>query len=164
MRQSVIRLAVALATFFAGVTSARLPDALFFAHDSDSPALGEAEQEVLRVERAYLRAHTERDAATLDRILADEFTLGPVFGEVTPKAPRLRLMSDPAFTFLAIDTEGVRVRVEGDTALVTGTATLTARYRNREFTSPAYGYAREYVKRDGRWQVVNVRITLPSWR
>ena len=164
MQQTVIRLAVALATFFAGVTSAQLTKLLPSADGFGAASGTEAEQEVLRVERAYLRAHTERDAATLERVLAEEFTLGPVYGEVTTKAARLRLMNNPDFAFREIDTDGVRVSVRGETAVVTGQATLTARYRGREFTSPTYGYEREYVRRDGRWQVVNVRITRSAWR
>ena len=50
------------------------------------------------------------------------------------------------------------VEVNGDTATVKGTAYIQTRYNDEEYISPTYRFTRNYEKRDGRWQIVSVRI------
>ena len=161
MQHLAVRLSVALVTFFIGISTSyitNLRPAAHFSTVSDS----EAAQEVLAVEREYIRAHTERDVAALKSILADDFTIGPamLMGRARTKASRLALLASPNFTFVSIDTRDVKVQVDGDEAVVTGQAVARSRYRDRDFTSPEYDFVRSYQRRQGRWQVVSVQIIL----
>ena len=154
MRHLAIRIPVALATFLIGLAAAGLTSA----PRPDAASYSEAEREVLQVEREYVRAHLERDVSSLDRILADDFVLGPVMGRVTTKAARLELLRDPDFEYLSFDPAEVKVEVGDDKAVVTGVATLRVRYADRVFRSPRYGFTRLYEKRQGRWQITSVEI------
>ena len=160
MQHLAIRLSVAIVTFLVGITTADIAHLLPAPHSGTD---SEAVREVLSVEREYIRAHHERDIGELDRILADEFVIGPTMGRVRTKASRLALLANPDFTFVSIDTDDVEVQVDGDEAVVTGQANVTCRYRGRESTSPDYGFIRTYQKREGRWQVVSVQI-IPAER
>ena len=158
MQRIIIRLSVALVTFLAGITTTHLPGVSRPGTPRATISNAQAEQEVLAVEREYIRAHTERDVAALDRILADEFVIGPMMGRVRTKEARLALVANPDFTFDAIETDDVRVRASGDEATVSGRARVSGRYGDREFTSPVYGFIRSYERREGRWQIRYVQI------
>ena len=154
MQRFTIRLIVALATFFIGITTATVPTAFRFGVTTDV----KEEQELLKVERDYIDAHVQRNTALLDRVLADDFTITRFGGRVTNKAERMALVEDPDFKFISIDTDHVRVQTDGDQAVVTGQAVLRGRYQDREFISPRYKFTRIYHRRQGRWQVVAVQL------
>ncbi|HEX8721309.1 MAG TPA: nuclear transport factor 2 family protein [Pyrinomonadaceae bacterium] len=149
MRYFATRVPAALIAFVFGVASANLA-----AYVTSTPE----ERAVLEVEREYVRAHLERDAAALGRVLADDFSM---FGGRVNKEHRLALLNNPFFAFTALDTSDVQVVVDGKDAMITGTARLTTRVRGRELTTPRYGYTRHLVKRGGRWQIVSCEFTLP---
>jgi ketosteroid isomerase-like protein len=160
MQRQALHIFVSLVTFLIGLAAA----GLWPAYHTGLLSYSRAEQEVLSVERAYLDAHVERDAAALDRLLSDDFTFLHGGRYVSTKAERLALIENPDFSFLSIDTDKVDVSVNGDQALVTGEAVVRGRYKEREFVSPPYRYQRVYEKRQGRWQVVSVEATRFMWR
>ncbi len=161
MQHLAVRLVVSVITFIVGITTT----GLLSAHRSDTSGSNSAlKQEVLRIERQYLDAHVQRDAATLNRILADDFAFTHRRGRYTNKAERLALVQNSDFHFEAIDTRGVDVKVNGDRAIVMGQATVTGQYKDRIFTSPPYGFIRVYQKRQGRWQVAAVQVTRAAWQ
>lgn len=154
MKYLAIRIVVALSTFVIGLAATTLLAPLNFIAASN----GEAKQEILRVEREYIRAHLERDTATLDSILTDEFSIRDSWGGGSTKARRLALLDNPAFAFEAIDTDNVRVEVNGESATVTGEAFIRSRYDDEQMIGPSYRFTRRYEKREGRWQIVSVRV------
>lgn len=154
MKFYAIRLIVAFTTFVMGLTSATVLNVF----RSDVVSNGESTQAILQLEREYIQAHLHRDTATLDRLLADEFTIKRIYGRGTNKSQRLALLKNPDFAFESINTDDVEVKVNGDSATVTGEAIVQGRYEDREFTSPLYGFIREYEKRQGRWQIVSVKV------
>ena len=153
MRSYVIRLSIAFATFLVGATAANLLNVSFFG----APARGGAEREVLAVEREYIRAHTERDVAALERVLADDFTS---FGGRVRKSHRLAMLANPFFKVATLTTEDVEVRVRGNSARLSGTARMSGSFRGREFNIPPYNFTRSYEKRDGRWQIVSCEYSV----
>jgi ketosteroid isomerase-like protein len=157
MQRNIIYLFVSIATFLTGtIITAPWRTA---EHAAPQPAsYTAAEQELLSIERRYLDAHVERDAAALDSILADDFIIANSRGRVSDKASRLALVEDSDFTFVNIETFDVDAHVNGDEGVVTGSATVTGRYQDREFQSPPYRFIRRYEKRQGRWQIVSVQF------
>ncbi len=153
MKFYALRLIVALTTFVIGLTSATVLNAFRF----DTATSSAAQQEILQIERQYVQAHLQKDTATLDNILADEFTISS-YRRVTNKDQRLALLRNQYFAFESINTDEVKVDVNGDNATVTGEAVVQGRYGDREFTSPTYRFIREYEKRQGLWQIVSVRV------
>ena len=145
------RLPVALVTFFIGIAAANLGarvwpgNAAVAAHNAD-------ERAVLEVEREYIRAHTERDVAALERVLADDFTS---FNGRVRKEQRLALLANPLFVVTSLETDDVSVGVDGDEAWVAGRARMSGSFRGRDFSTPHYRFTRRYVKREGRWQIVS---------
>jgi len=54
----------------------------------------------------------------------------------------------------SLRSEGVRVRVYGETAVVTGLSVSADRWAGREFAERKLRYILVFVRRDGRWQIV----------
>ena len=115
-------------------------------HDSDDA------QQVRRLEQDLIEAFRRNDAASLDRIMADDFVFTDPLGSSITKERWLAELGSGVFAFESVEMEEPRVRMAGDAALVTGIVTLQAR-------SPAGGYNGRfgvvdvYMKRAGRWQL-----------
>src|SRR5437588_1545312 len=129
------RLPVALVNFIIGITTANLTAQLWPSAESRTAD----ERAVLEVEREYIRAHTERDVAALDRVLAGDFTS---FGGRVRKEQRLAMLANPYFVVRSIATDGVSVSVRGDEAWVSGRAQMSGSFRGSDFTTPQYEFTR----------------------
>lgn len=156
MTRYAIRLSATLATFLIGISVTNFLYALPFGTTS----YGDAEREVLSVEREYVRAYLERDVVALERVLADDFTS---FRGRLNKEHRLALLANPLFTVTSLSTKDVSVRVSGDEAWLSGSARMSGSFRGREFNSPRYGYIRRLERREGRWQIVSCEFSFSRW-
>jgi len=130
------------------------------------PAVGQqtkklgAEQELLKLQREWLDAYQKHDAAALERIEADDFTLTEGDGKVTTKAEDVASVKNakPPQPDDAFDVQDVKVRLYGDTAVLIGRVII--RYRNKgQMVAEQYRYTDTYLKRRGRWQVVASQLT-----
>ncbi|MFP5264994.1 MAG: DUF4440 domain-containing protein [Blastocatellia bacterium] len=126
--------------------------------ESKTPAAGPsaAEQELLKVERAWLDAYLNRDAAAMEQIESDDFTITHADGRVITRAEEIaNLKKAPAGdSSVSFSTENTRVRLYGDTAILTGVFV----YKSKDSTERSR-YTDVYVKRNGRWQVVASHLT-----
>jgi len=103
--------------------------------------------------RAWDEASVKGDAATLDRLLAAEFTF---VGGVRRAAylDIVRSKSTDTYVESAV-SENVQVQVYGDAAVVTATGVTKGKNRGQPYES-RYLFMDVWVKRDGRWQCVKV--------
>ena len=114
-----------------------------------------AAQEVLKTEREQRDAYLQRDIEKTERLVADEFILTnnrdignkkTLIGSLRSSEP------DPTLTLTAEDT---RVTINGDTAIVIGRRVERRRREDNNREGVAYArYARTYIKRQGRWQLL----------
>jgi ketosteroid isomerase-like protein len=134
-----------------------------------STSVGAVEQELLKLERDWLDAYTKRDVAAMDRIEADDFMITFPDSSVRTKADEIANLKKPAPEgqppiFMTADT---KVRVYGDTAVLTGKVIMKGTYAEGPKKGQDYNiqsrYTDVYVKRNGRWQVVASHLTgLPA--
>ena len=109
--------------------------------------------QVLKLEQVWMRAAQSRDIRALSRILSDDYLDINYRGMVRDKAdalhaPNLRIK---AYT-QKLNQE--RVRVYGNTAIVTGRGLLTTSKRHY-----AWRFTDVFVRRDGRWRAVSSQET-----
>lgn len=133
--------------------------------DATSTATGSVEQDLLKLERDWLDAYTKRDVAAMERIEADDFMITFADGAMRTKADEIASIKQPAPAgpppiFM---TEDTKVRLYGDTAVLTGKVIMKGTYaegsRKGEGYNLQYRYTDVYVKRSGRWQVVASHLT-----
>ena len=119
-----------------------------------------AERDLLKLQRQWLDAYEKHDADAVGRIEADGFTLTEADGKVTTKAEDVTGVrkSKPPQPDDAWDTEDVKVRLYGNTAVLTGV--VISKYRNKgQLVAEGYRYTDTYIKRRGKWQVVASQLT-----
>lgn len=122
---------------------------------SATPAESSAEIEkaLTQMERDWIEAGHKKDKATLERMMADDWV------GITDEAKAFTRTESVANS-LAADSQlesytldPLKVRVFGDTAIVTGGDTEKSRFKGKD-TSGHYVWTDVFVKRNGRWQAV----------
>jgi ketosteroid isomerase-like protein len=119
-------------------------------------AQSQAEQEVRKLERAWLDAYEQLDAKAMDAVVADDFTITFPDGSIQTKPQILNMIKAPRRpnqSSLRFYTEDVQSRVYGDTVILIGRV-VTERRQNGNSMKEENRYTDTYVKRGGRWQVV----------
>ncbi|HYG78968.1 MAG TPA: nuclear transport factor 2 family protein [Pyrinomonadaceae bacterium] len=138
---------VALAVASCGASAAR---------QAPPPKLTGAEEEVRRLERRWLDAYEQNDAAAMERIVADDFTITFPNGAMQTK-PQLMAMikapRGPGQPRMKFYTEGVQSRAYGDTVILLGRV-VSEYERDGKAVKEQSRYTDTYVRRNGRWQVV----------
>ena len=126
---------------------------------------GSVEQELLKLEGEWLDAYLKHDVAAMERIEADDFMITFPDGRVMTKADEIANLKKPAPagpgpTFMTADT---KVRIYGDTAILTGKFIQKGTYADGPRKGQDYNiqerYTDVYVKRNGRWQVVSSHLS-----
>jgi uncharacterized protein (TIGR02246 family) len=128
---------------------------------SSAAQLSRSEREVRSLEREWLDAYEQHDAAAMDRILADDFKLVQSGGAVQTKADILAALKsarDPRRSEPKFSTEDVQSRVEGDTVILTGRF-IQRMERDGQTRTMEARYTDTYVTRNGRWQVGASQLT-----
>ncbi len=120
--------------------------------------IGSDEHEIRRVESEWGDAFEQRDFATLDRIMHDEYILTDPLGNVRGKAESLAALATNEVRFDSTRSDNVKVYINGDTAVVTGRSTFRGRYRGWSMAGK-YQYTDVLVKRSGTWQAMSSHIT-----
>ncbi|HZN11258.1 MAG TPA: nuclear transport factor 2 family protein [Blastocatellia bacterium] len=124
----------------------------------------QAEQALRQIEVEVASALLKGETAVLDRLWADEHTFTPPNGMVISKAGHLAMFKSGDLRYESLKLDEIKVRVYGDTATVSGRATVKGKVWDHEFDGQDR-YLTVYVKRQGRWQQaasVAVRIAPPA--
>ncbi len=115
----------------------------------------EIEQQLRQMNDEWIKALVRRDANTLNRIMADDFFFAyPLEGD-----DRDQFVSDVVSGELVVahlNRENVRVRIWGNTAVLTGHDSAKWFYKGREFTGN-YKIIHVYACRNEQWQLVAVQ-------
>jgi ketosteroid isomerase-like protein len=114
---------------------------------------------LLRVEADWNEAVVRRDAAALERILADGFVLVWVDGSVSGKRELIDAVKSRKAEIDPFTTQGVTVRFYGRTAVVVGAFSQTARLGERRETH-TFRYTDVYHRQFGHWRAVSAHATL----
>jgi ketosteroid isomerase-like protein len=112
------------------------------------------ETTIIGLEKKWADAIVKRDMATLNELIADDFTGTSWAGNTYSKTNAIEDIEFRVYVAESIDLEGMNVKVFGDTAVVTLSQVEKSKYENRD-CSGRYGYTDVWVKRDGRWQAVS---------
>jgi uncharacterized protein (TIGR02246 family) len=114
---------------------------------------GSVEQTIRRLDDERIQAQIHADAATLDRIYADDFIgVGPS-GTVRTKPQVLSDFTSGELKFQSITTDEVRIRIYGNTALETGRSTMIGEDKGKAVPRDNR-FTRVWVKQHGRWRLV----------
>jgi uncharacterized protein (TIGR02246 family) len=130
--------------------------------NSDQPmpgmtADGAEERALLEIERGFVTAAKNRDMAFFERALAKEYTQF-ADGKPVNVAAQLAEIRAGNVQFESLTMRDVRTHVVGDAAIVSMAAESKGTYKGKPFSEKSKGVD-FFVKRDGRWQIVNSQMT-----
>jgi ketosteroid isomerase-like protein len=117
-------------------------------------ARGTDVQQLQRLEQVWNQAHENGDADALDKLWADDLEVDVPRMAVMSKADALSFARSGRMKFLHYATSDLRVRVYGDTAVVSGRLQRTRSMNGKEI-SDDWRFTKVYVKQAQQWRVVS---------
>ncbi|MBV9924824.1 MAG: nuclear transport factor 2 family protein [Acidobacteria bacterium] len=160
MTKSWIALAaLAVALFFAPAARAQAPE---FQRMKGVSEQQQAVDAVLRLEREIMDAVCEKDLKALERVLAEGFVYRSLDVEVN-RADFLKNIGALPGRMLSVEGEGLRVRVFGETAVLTGVQRSVLRTEDGAEHEGRTAFTDVFVKRGRRWQLALAHgVELPN--
>ena len=116
------------------------------------------EEQIKSIEEERNRAILSGDAATLDRMTAEDYTFITLRGELRTKAEIVKGFQSGAFKYESRTISELKVRVYGDTAVVTGRSTQKGEENGKDYSGD-YRFTRVYVRDKGHWMTVALQTT-----
>jgi len=122
----------------------------------------EAEEKLLKIEKEFAQAIICNDLEGIGRIVADEWIIIDPNGDIVDRTRFFEVTKSGALTHDMMESEDFRVRVYGDSAVVTGLTRTKGKFMGQEFSTQERA-TDVFVKRDDRWQCVLTHLTrLPN--
>jgi ketosteroid isomerase-like protein len=128
--------------------------------DKTSTERVSAEQELIKLENRWNDAIVKHDWAFFDQILADDYISTDFDGNVGTKADFLEFLRSGESVIASSIVDDMKVRIYGDTAVVTGrTTTVNEQYQGKDL-SGQYRWTDTWVKDSlGRWRCVAEHVS-----
>jgi len=115
--------------------------------------------QILALELAHNNAIARGDVAAVRRMTSDDFTFITQRGFLIGREQMLSGLAGGEFHYEYRELSDLKVRVYGDSAVVTGLSLHTVQQNGKESTD-AYRYTRVYVRKAGQWLAVAWQVTL----
>ena len=116
------------------------------------------QEELLKLENEFAQAVTNNDADAVDGFLADDWIIVDPDGNIIDKARFLGVIKSGALSHEMMESANLRVRLYGNTAVVTGLTTTKGKFMGQDFTSCERA-TDIFVKQNDRWQCVFTQLT-----
>jgi ketosteroid isomerase-like protein len=121
-------------------------------------AASSVEDEIKKLEEIRNQAVLHGDVAALDRMTSDNYTFVTLRGEMRTKSDILKGFASGSFHYESRQIWDLKVRVYGDTAVVTGRSIQKGMENGKDYSGD-YWFTRVYVKQNGRWLTVALQTT-----
>jgi ketosteroid isomerase-like protein len=116
------------------------------------------QKEVVKLENEFARAVANNDAGALDGLLANDWIIVDPDGSIVDKARFLEVIKSGALSHESMESTDLRVRLYGNTAVVTGLTTTKGKFMGQDFASCERA-TDIFVKQTDRWQCVFTQLT-----
>jgi ketosteroid isomerase-like protein len=115
--------------------------------------------QVEKLEDVWRQAQLNGDAATMDKLLSDDYVGINMNGQVVTKMQQLERMRNRQLLLTKIDLDDVKVKLIGTTAIVTSRAEIVGTNDGVSVLG-TYRYTRIYSRMlNGEWKITNFEAT-----
>ncbi len=124
----------------------------------ESREQGKVKQQLIELEKEWTRTIVKNDADSIGPFMSDDWCIIHADGSVMDRSRFLSLIESGNVTHDLMELDDWRVRVYGDTGVVTSKGKSKGKYKGRAFST----YERStsvYARIDGRWQCVLTQLT-----
>ena len=118
----------------------------------------DVEDELLKLEKEFAEAIVSNDLEGIGRLVTEDWIIIGPNGEIVDRARFFEVIKSGALTHDLMESEDFRVRVYGDSAVVTGVTCTKGKFMGQEFSTQERA-TDVFVKRDRRWQCVLTHLT-----
>jgi ketosteroid isomerase-like protein len=118
----------------------------------------EAEEELLKLEKEFAETIVKNDVARLGRLVADDWVIVDPNGEIVDRARFFEVIKSGSLTHETMESEDVRIRIYGDSAVITAVTRTKGKFMGQEFSTQERA-TDVFVKRDGQWRCVITHLT-----
>lgn len=119
------------------------------------------EEELLKLEKEFAQAIVKNDAEAIGQFLANDWIIIDADGDIIDKSRFLGVVQSGALTHEMMESDDVRVRIYGDTAVVSGLTRTKGRFMGQDFSTQERA-TDVFVRQNGRWQCVVSQLTRSS--
>jgi ketosteroid isomerase-like protein len=116
---------------------------------------------VKKLETDRAAASVKGDVAIMEKQTSDDYTFINLYGQMSDKSQMVNGFKTGRTKLTSNELSDVKVRVYGDTAIVTGKADIKGTLAGKETSGPIM-FTRVYVKKGGSWQSVAFQQTRVS--
>jgi ketosteroid isomerase-like protein len=117
------------------------------------------EKQVLQVINQWRDAMLVRDMNTLDKIFSDDVIITTFDGSTRGKKEELEAVKpNPDLKTLSIGNKYIRIKVYGQTAVVTALTEMQSSFRGRKMDI-FFRFTSVFAKKKGRWRMVALQTT-----
>jgi len=122
----------------------------------------EAEEELLKMENEFAEAIVRNDLEGIGGLVADDWIIIEPDGGIVDRKRFFEVITSGALTHEMMESEDLRVRVYGDSAVVTAVTRAKGKFMGQEFSTQERA-TDVFVKCEGRWRCVLTHLTrLPN--
>jgi ketosteroid isomerase-like protein len=116
------------------------------------------EEELLELEKAFAQAIVSNNLEGIGRLVTEDWIIIDPNGEIVDRARFFEVIKSGALTHEMMESEDLRVRVYGDSAVITAVTRTKGMFMGQNFSTQERA-TDVFVKRDGRWQCVLTHLT-----
>ena len=111
------------------------------------------EEELTNLEKEFARAIVSNDAKAIDGFLSDDWIIIDTHGGIIDKARFIAVIRSGTLTHDVMESSDLRIRIYGDTAVVTALAKTKGKFSGNEFTTEERA-TDIFVRKNDRWLCV----------
>jgi ketosteroid isomerase-like protein len=116
------------------------------------------QEDVVRCGKELAQAMVKNDAEAVGRFLTDDWIIVDPDGGILERARFLAVIQSGVLTHEMMESDDMRVRIYGNTAIVTALTTTKGRYNGHAFTTQERA-TDVFVQDNGRWQCALSHLT-----
>ena len=125
--------------------------------EGPTPVDAEAE-DLITLEGQFAQAIVKADVDALDNIVSDDWIIIGPEGRVISKSAFFEVTRSGALTHSSMESDETRVRLYGDTAIVTARVVTAGAYQGQAFTTRERS-TDVFVRQHGHWKCVLTQLT-----
>jgi len=130
-----------------------------WAQNAPQPKSGSVEQEILKLEKDWETAALKGDTAFLERIYASDIFITNSDGTLWTGAQDIAATKSGEYVLTTYVSDNLKVRVYGDTAVVSGRGKATGKEKGKDFSRQTV-WTDTWVRIGGEWKCVAAQGTL----
>jgi len=116
------------------------------------------EEELLKVEKGFVDAIAKNDLEAIERFVTDDWIIINADGGIIDRERFLGVIKSAALTHEMMESDDMRVRIYGDTAVVSSLTRSKGKFMGQEFTTHERS-TDVFVRRGGQWRCVLTQLT-----